>query len=164
MSYRRLSAKKALVIAAITLVIVGVGSIPLHAQAPGGVLGEILAKLDEIIAILQPAAPPDRVTLTTPAVFIQGGGTSSVTCLLLNVGTEPLETVTVTEFSASTGNSLGSASTTSLSSGRAAGTGGPVFDSAAIRCEFVFNGPAESARANLVVSGPDGPSLNADAR
>jgi hypothetical protein len=28
----------------------------------------------------------------------------------------------------------------------------------------VFDGPAESARANLVVSGPDGPSLNADAR
>lgn len=140
-------------------VLVIVASVAAVSAEGGNPFDEILAKLDEIIETLAPPPANAQVTVATSPVLMSAS--QHVVCLVANVGTESVEgPLRVIDESgmAVAGNVV------TVSPGHTAGA--EASGSAALRCDFTFEGAATSVRANLQVRNSSDDSLLAiiDAR
>ena len=116
-----------------------------QAQPPAsGPFAEVIAKLDAILALVEPAAGP--VVLSTGTVLVASA--ESVWCLIANVGSEPLTNVQgrIVEINGTTASSFNEP-VIEPGHTRGAGSGGGGFQ----RCEFTFEGRASDVRATMVL-------------
>ena len=141
---KRISIRRAvpLTIAVVLSVIVSsVVAVSARGETP---FDQVLAKLDEIIEALTPPPANAQVTVATSPVLMSGN--QEVTCLVANLGTESVEgplrvinesgiMVEGTVVAVSPGHTVGA---------EASG-------SAALRCDFTFEGAATLVRGSLQV-------------
>ena len=129
------------------LAVFGTGIAP-SAQAqnqPPSLLASLLAGVEEILWILDPA--PGPITLSTGIVSLPANDLAW--CALTNVGDTALGEVTRSLIKAD-GTTFATGGSQSLAPGltSAGGAGGPA---AFVRCEFEFDGRASDVRAVLFV-------------
>ena len=145
MSGKRFSTRATVgTVIALALMTVAVSQLEAQGKNP---LDEIMAKLNELVALLTPPSGPTTVVLTTPLVRVTE--TDIYQCLLTNVGTEPIAPLNFRALD-SGGGQTGSGFSASVPPGGTGGGGGngPKF----VRCEFTFEGTADAVRAHLVLS------------
>lgn len=145
---------------------VTIGFVTLTAQgSPGQISGSpldlIVMKLDQIIAMLTPAAGP--VTLSTPSAVVLPDET--VLCAITNVSTEAVH-VDSSHVVNGAGVVISSGNPFDLAPGHSSAGGGSSSTAGAFRwCEFKLEGTAASVRANLVIQTATGSTrLSVDAR
>jgi len=107
-------------------------------------ISQVIAKLDQILAVLSPTTP-GPVTLATSAVFVTGDDLTI--CTIVNLGTSPLNVTFAIR------NNLGAV----LAQGTAEVPpgGGQLITTGNIaqsrRCEFSFDGLSNDVRANMQI-------------
>jgi hypothetical protein len=157
----------------IATILVAIAFATVNAQSgPGQIsinpLGAIVAKLDQVLAILNaqsPQAGADPVVLTTPWLSTAAG--EVIHCPILNVGTTDLTDVSAEIYNSGGINIGGFDFPNGLHPGAGTNAGGGVGASGGpVRCVFAFKGgSATSVRANLVITASSGSTLDSvDAR
>ena len=146
-------------IALFVLVSVTVGAQGSPGQISASPFDAILAKLDQVLAVLNPP-PSTALVLSTP--FLKQSTTQLTECAIANVGATAF-TYEIRAITDAGVTAFGQASGT-LQAGRGSVVGSGA-TSEHLRCEYRVTGaPASSVRANISLRSADGAVASADAR
>jgi hypothetical protein len=142
---------RVVVVVVVLVIAVASGTVAAQGGNPiAAVLDQLNGKLDSILAVLQPAGGPTR--LTTAAA--KGGGPSNllVGCVLSNVSDEPVANVTLRLINVF-GTPILTTTTPSLNAGATTFFGSLV--EGYHRCQFDFDGTPAMVRATLALETQD---------